>query len=148
MIQQILVLLGIFGLLTSCRGDSDDYRSLIIGDTIPVSLSKEPGNAKHGKLVFVSRERGHCILCHAISGLEVEFQGNLGPDLSNVGNRLTIGQIRLRIVDIMYWNPRATMPSYYREHDLNQVEKQFTNKTILTAQEIEDLVAFLAEQKS
>lgn len=146
--QQIFVLFGLFALLISCSEESFDYRAHIVGDTLPVSLSKEPGNTKHGRLIFVSRERGHCILCHAISGLEAEFQGNLGPDLSDVGSRLTNGQIRLRIVDITFWNPKATMPSYYRMHDLNQVEKKYEKTTILTPQEIEDLVAFLAEQKS
>lgn len=140
-------LIGILALLIACSRESIIDPPRIVGDTIPAPLSHERGDAEQGKLVFVSRERGHCILCHRIKGLKAEFQGNLGPDLSNVGNRLTRGQLRLRIVDITFLNPNATMPPYFRIHDLNQVENRYNTQTILSPQEIEDLVSYLVEQK-
>ena len=140
-------LFGVLALLIACSRESIIDPPRIVGDTIPAPLSHEAGDAKQGKLVFVSRERGHCILCHTIEGLKAEFQGNLGPDLSDVGNRLTSGQLRLRIVDITFLNPNTAMPPYFRIHDLNQVENRYKMQTILSAQEIEDLVSYLIEQK-
>lgn len=140
-------LFAVLALLSACSRESIIDPPRIVGDTIPAPLSQELGDAKQGKLVFVSRERGHCILCHTIKGMEAEFQGNLGPDLSDVGNRLTSEQLRLRIVDITFLNPNAAMPPYFRIHDLNQVENRYKMQTILSSQEIEDLVSYLIEQK-
>ena len=142
---------GILMLFVSCDRETIEPlvgQSQIVGDSIPEPLEARIGDAVAGKQVFVSRESGHCILCHTIKGLDEEFQGNLGTDLTQIGNKLTKGQLRLRIADINYLFPWIPMPSYYRIHDLNQVGNQYKMQPILTAQEIEDLVAFLTEQKS
>ena len=100
-----------------------------------------------GKTVFVDRDQGHCVLCHKIDGLDAEFQGNIGPDLSTVGDRLSPAQIRFRLVDLQSLMPDTVMPSYYRLHDLNQVQAQFQGQTILNAEQIEHLVAYLSSRK-
>jgi len=112
-----------------------------------VPLTQSIGDGDEGMQVFQSREQGHCVLCHQIQNLNAEFQGNLGPDLTEVGARLTPGQIRLRIIDYERVLSGVTMPSYYRIHDLNQVGDDYENQSVLTAQQVEDLVAFLSEQK-
>ena len=91
----------------------------------------------------MQREGGHCILCHQVKGLEADFQGNVGPELSDVGARLSAGQIRLRIVDASRINPDIVMPSYHRVKDLRQVAPEFADKPVLSAQEVEDLVSYL-----
>lgn len=116
----------------------------ISGDEIPSPLTSVTGDAELGRLVFVEREQGHCVLCHQVDGLDAEFQGDIGPRLSDVGSRLTPGQIRLRIVDYQEVLSGALMPSYFRIHDLNQVEDHYEGKPMLTAQQIEDLVAWLS----
>lgn len=121
--------------------------SQIVGDAIPNALTAVPGDAKQGSTIFVERERGHCVLCHAIDGLEAEFQGNVGPDLSLVGDRLNPGQLRLRIVDYQIVRPGTLMPSYYRNHDLYQVAEAYQGDPVLTAQEVEDLVSYLSERR-
>lgn len=118
--------------------------SRIVGDAIPDALTDMPGNAETGLAIFTDRERGHCVLCHQVSGLVVPFQGNLGPDLTTVGIRLDPGQLRLRIVDYQRVRPGTVMPSYYRIHDLHQVEEDQRGKPVLSAQEVEDLVAYLS----
>jgi sulfur-oxidizing protein SoxX len=118
--------------------------SQIVGDAIPGSLTDMPGNAETGLTIFTDRDSGHCILCHQVSGLDVPFQGNLGPDLTTVGIRLDPGQLRLRIVDYQRVRPGTVMPSYYRIHDLHQVDKDQHGKPVLSAQEVEDLVAYLS----
>ena len=119
----------------------------IVGDAIPTRLSAAPGLAERGREIFIDRERGHCVLCHAVDGLEAEFQGNVGPDLSSVGDRLSPGQLRLRIVDYQIVRPGTLMPSYYRIHDLYQVADQYQDEPILTAKEVEDLVTYLSERR-
>lgn len=119
----------------------------ISGDAIPAPLTSTAGNADRGKVIFVDRDAGHCVLCHAVSDLDVEFQGDIGPDLSLVGARLSAGQLRLRIVDYQIVRPGTLMPSYFRIHDLHQVETAFAGETILSAQDIEDIVAYLAGQR-
>lgn len=119
----------------------------IVGDAIPAALTDLPGNAERGSEIFVDRERGHCVLCHVIEGLEAEFQGNVGPDLSSVGDRLSAGQLRLRIADYQIVRPGTLMPSYYRNHDLYQVAEAYQDAPVLTAQEVEDLVSYLSERR-
>ncbi len=141
-----------FGLviaLASC-GDTGPHlvsNSQVVGDTIPKALTAVPGDAERGSDIFVDRERGHCVLCHAIEGLEAEFQGNVGPDLSLVGDRLSAGQLRLRIADYQIVRPGTLMPSYYRIHDLYQVAEAYQDDPVLTAQEVEDLVSYLSERR-
>lgn len=120
----------------------------IVSDALPISLTGQAGRIDQGRVEFISRETGHCILCHAITGLDAEFQGNAGPDLTTVGDRLSLGQIRLRVVDYQLISPGALMPSYYRNHNLYQVSDEYRGASILTAQQVEDIAAFLAAQQS
>ncbi|MBT3565443.1 MAG: sulfur oxidation c-type cytochrome SoxX [Gammaproteobacteria bacterium] len=94
--------------------------------------------------IFVKREAGHCVLCHQINGLDAPFQGNLGPDLSEVGSRLTPAQIRFRIADASRLNPATVMPPYYRINDLSQVLEEVRGKPVLSADNVEQLVYFLS----
>lgn len=115
----------------------------IVGDGLPTALTKFEGVEARGEQIFTEREAGHCVLCHRVDGLEVEFQGSVGPDLTLVGGRLSPAQLRLRIVDYQKVVPGALMPSYYRLHDLYRVEPSYRGATILSAQQVEDLVAYL-----
>lgn len=121
---------------------------MISGDAIESALTDSKGDPVRGEEIFSSRESGHCVLCHQVEGLAAEFQGNIGPDLTFVGDRLTAAQLRLRIVDYQIVQPGALMPSYYRIHDLNQVGEAFLGETILSAQDIEDIIAYLLARKA
>ena len=147
MIRRILI--AVF-LVSACGGDDPRLvePSQIVGDAIPQPLTKTLGDANRGKIVFSERDRGHCVLCHVVRGLDVEFQGNIGPDLTYVADRLSAGQVRLRIVDYQLVRPGTLMPSYYRNHDLYQVGEAFADAPILTAEQIEDLVAYLIEMEA
>ena len=119
----------------------------ITADAIPQPLISSPGDAASGALVISDRGQGHCVLCHVVSDLSVEFQGNVGPDLSNVGKRLSPGQLRLRIVDYQIVKPGTLMPSYYRTDNLYQVSETYIGDPVLSAQAVEDLVAYLSDLK-
>jgi len=144
------LVLGLIVMGTACSPAtetlSDTYE--IVGDTIPAALTDTPGNLENGLRVFSSREGGHCVLCHQVSGLTVEFQGNLGPDLSFVADRLSTEQLRLRLVDYEKVRPGTVMPSYYRIDALNQVGKPYRGQSILSAQEIEDVLVYLGSLKT
>ncbi len=115
----------------------------IVGETIPQSLTGVPGDPKRGRAIVVKRE-STCLLCHSGPFPDQRFQGNLSPDLTGVGSRWTDGELRLRMVDAAYLNPATIMPSFYKIDGLNRVAPNLRGKPVLTAQEIEDVVAFLA----
>ena len=112
------------------------------GDAIRGPLTTQPGDAARGKSIAVSRD-SNCILCHAVPDSGERFMGNLGPPLAGVGARLSAGQLRLRIVDSMRLNPETIMPSYYRVEGLTGVAGPYRDKPVLTAQQIEDVIAYL-----
>jgi sulfur-oxidizing protein SoxX len=116
----------------------------VVGDAIPESLTGAPGDAARGRAIVVDRTRGLCLLCHAGPFSEERFQGNLAPDLTGVGGRLSPGQLRLRLVDGRALNPETIMPSYYSLAGLARVGRAWQGRPILSAAEIEDVVAFLA----
>jgi len=105
------------------------------------------GDPARGRAIVVNRQLGLCLLCHSGPFPEERFQGSIGPDLNGIGARLSEGQIRLRIVDPARFNPSTVMPAYYRSEGLTQVAPSFKGKPILSAEQIEDVVAFLATLK-
>ncbi|MBW5436786.1 sulfur oxidation c-type cytochrome SoxX [Bradyrhizobium canariense] len=115
----------------------------IVSDGIAESLTGAPGDAARGRALVLARTTT-CILCHSGPFPETRFQGDLAPDLSGAGNRWTVSQLRLRLVDAARFNPETIMPSYYRTDHLVRVGRNFAGKPILSAAEIEDIVAFLA----
>src|SRR5580704_5404116 len=115
----------------------------VVGDAIPDSLTGAPGDPVRGKAIVVSRQTGLCLLCHSAPLPEEKFQGTIGPDLKGAGSRNSEGQLRLRIVDSRIFKPDTIMPAYYRRDGLERVAPAFRGKTVLTAEQIEDVVAFL-----
>src|SRR5262245_38576555 len=116
---------------------------VIVGDAIPASLTGAPGDLVRGKAIVASRQTGLCLLCHSAPLPDEKFQGTIGPDLKGAGSRNTEGQLRLRIVDPRIFNSDTIMPAYYRRDGLTKVAPAFRGKTVLTAEQIEDVVAFL-----
>ena len=116
-------------------------------DSMPKPLSDAPGDAARGRAIVANRTVGLCLLCHSGPIPEERFQGNLAPSLAGAGSRSTPAQLRLRIVDAARLNPDTIMPSYFRVDGLSRVAKNFQGKSILSAQQIEDVVAYLATLK-
>jgi sulfur-oxidizing protein SoxX len=116
-------------------------------DAIPSSLTGTAGDALAGKKIVLDRQVGLCLLCHSGPFPEEQFQGDLAPSLAGVGSRLSAGQIRLRIVDASRVNPKTIMPPYFRTDALQRVAPAYRGKSVLSAQQIEDVVAFLATLK-
>jgi sulfur-oxidizing protein SoxX len=116
----------------------------IVGDAIPASLTGAQGDAARGRAIVTNRQLGLCLLCHSGPFPEERLQGTMAPDLKGAGIRATPGQLRLRIVDASRLNPNTIMPPYYRADGLVRVTPSLRGKPLLTAEQIEDVVAFLA----
>jgi L-cysteine S-thiosulfotransferase len=97
-----------------------------------------------GREIYLDRNLGHCLLCHRAKQIEAPFQGTIGPDLSTVGSRLSPSQIRAKIVNPLASNPHTVMPAYYKTDGLNQVAREYQGKPILSAVQIEHVVAFVS----
>lgn len=115
---------------------------VVNGDAITEPMAAA-GDPQRGRRIVRDRETGNCLICHKVPEPDELFQGDLGPDLGGIGKRLTAGQIRLRLVDESRLNPQTLMPPYYRVDGLNRVAARYRGKPVLTAQEIEDVVAYL-----
>ncbi len=116
-------------------------------DAIATPLTSTPGDATRGRQIVISREGGHCILCHHVPADEVKVFGNVAPALDGVGKRLSAAQIRQRVVDITAVNPDAVMPVFHRTTGLNRVAAEYRDKPVLSAQQVEDVAAYLASLK-
>ena len=112
-------------------------------DGLPSPLTDTPGDAARGRAIVANRQVGLCLLCHTGPIPEERFQGNLAPDLAGAGDRWTAAQLRLRMVDSRRINPATIMPAYYSSEGLQRVPAALADKTILSAQQIEDVVAYL-----
>jgi sulfur-oxidizing protein SoxX len=119
----------------------------INNDGISEPLAGLVGDAASGRTIVANRQVGLCILCHQAPIPEERLQGDLATNLAGAGSRWSAAQLRLRIVDARKLNPKTIMPSYYRTRDLNRVGTQWRAKPVLTAQQIEDVVAYLATLK-
>jgi L-cysteine S-thiosulfotransferase len=84
-----------------------------------------------------------CVTCHAMPLPQREFHGTVGPLLDGIGRRAMAGVLRLRLVDAKAFNPETIMPAYYKVEGLHRVLDRYHAKPILTAQQIEDVIAYL-----
>jgi sulfur-oxidizing protein SoxX len=119
----------------------------IVGDAIPASLTGEKGDAARGRAIVANHNLGLCLLCHSGPFPEDKFQGTVAPDLAGAGARWSEGQLRLRIVDAGKLNAATIMPPFYRVDHLSRVPPAYRDKPVLTAVEVEDVVAYLMTLK-
>jgi L-cysteine S-thiosulfotransferase len=115
----------------------------VSGDEIRASLTGTAGDPERGRAIVTDRHVGLCLLCHSGPFAEERFQGDLAPDLRGAGARWNEGQLRLRIVDSSRINAATIMPAYYKTEGLTRVAPAFRGKPVLSAEQIEDVVAFL-----
>jgi sulfur-oxidizing protein SoxX len=140
--------------MVACAAAADPQpsklRSYVVkGDAIAESLIGRAGDAAKGAALMQQRQKSLCVLCHAGPFPESHLQGTLAPDLTGVGSRLSAGQLRLRLVDMGRLNPQSIMPSYgvVAHNDDARIAAVWRGKTILSSDEIEDLVAYLVTLK-
>jgi sulfur-oxidizing protein SoxX len=122
---------------------------LSVPSGMPRPLTARPGDARRGKAIAVNSDRGNCNICHKmpISEIPAGAFGDLGPALDAVGSRLSVAELRLRIANPRLINPDTIMPAYRVVKGLNRVAAGYVGRPILSAQDVEDLVAYLASLK-
>lgn len=119
----------------------------VVKDTIPQSLTGKAGDPIAGRKAAISRKKGNCLACHVISDIkEQQFHGEVGPELSDVGSNYSAAELRLRVVDPKIVNPDSIMPSFHKVKT-NNILKKWKGKTVISAQEVEDIVAYLMTLK-
>jgi sulfur-oxidizing protein SoxX len=128
--------------LAGCATPAAPVENPVRGDSMPEPLTAAAGDPARGREIVIGRE-ANCLLCHAIAETGQRFMGDVGPTLSGVGSRLSAGQIRLRIVDPTRVKPDIAMPAYHRTRDLDRVAEPDRGKPVLSAQQVEDVVAYL-----
>ena len=119
----------------------------VSGDAITAPLTSATPDPDRGRAIVVDRGNGNCLICHKLPAPSEPFQGTIGPDLAGIGRRLTAAQIRLRLADQSRLNPATLMPPFYRTQDLVRVDSRYAGRPVLTALEIEDVVAYLGTLK-
>ena len=129
--------------------DSMELVKFMIDDesSIAQSLTGKPGDATAGRAAAINRKQGNCLACHVMPIPEQPFHGQIGPDLAGIADRYTEGELRLRVVDSKVINPDSFMPAFYRNTGYHRVLKKFQGKTILSAEQVEDIVAYLMTLK-
>jgi len=115
----------------------------VTGGAIAAPLTGIKGDAERGRAIVTNRQMGLCLLCHSGPFPAEKFQGTIAPNLKGAGARWSEGQLRLRMVDARRLNADTIMPPYYRIDGLRRVAPAFRGKPVLTAEQIEDVVAFL-----
>jgi len=116
---------------------------------INTPLNGLTGEPENGRKLVVDKNKGNCLACHTLPIPEEDFHGTIGPPLIGIASRQNPAQLRLRIADMKQINPFSIMPGYYRDTiKINRIAAKYEGTTILSAQEVEDIVAYLATLKS
>jgi L-cysteine S-thiosulfotransferase len=122
-------------------------RGLSVAIGLLIATEALAGDPVRGRAIVADRQVGLCLLCHSGPFPEERFQGELAPSLAGAGSRWSQDELRMRLVDPARLNPKTIMPSYYKAEGLERVAPAFRGKTILSAEQIEDVVAYLATLK-
>ncbi len=112
------------------------------------SLTGVPGDPAKGREWFSDRKLGNCLACHTNSDLaDLPFHGEVGPPLDGVADRWSLEELRGIVSNSKMTFEGTIMPAFYKVAGLNRPLEDFAGKTILSAQQIEDVVAYLATLK-
>lgn len=123
---------------------------VFVDGAVEQSLTGVAGNPEEGAKVFSSRSMGNCVACHEITTNDAAFPGNVGPMLDGVGERWNEAELRGIVADAKKMYEGSVMPSFYRVDGFIRPGDGYTGKAatelqpVLSAQQIEDVVAFLA----
>lgn len=116
---------------------------------VAMPVSGAAGDPANGANVFKSRKLGNCLACHANSAMKNElFHGEVGPELDGVADRWSAEELRAIIVNSKaVFGEETVMPGFYSLDVGKNVREDLVGKTILSAQEVEDVVAYLGTLK-
>lgn len=115
---------------------------------VGASLTGVAGDVANGRKVFMNRKKGNCLACHVNDDMsEQSFHGEVGPELNGVGDRWETAELRGIVANAKMMFDGTIMPGFYKDAGFNRTLKKFAGKSILTAQEVEDVVAYISTLK-
>jgi L-cysteine S-thiosulfotransferase len=115
---------------------------------VKASLTGQPGDPARGRAVYLDRKLGNCITCHVSADVEGEpFPGEVGPPLDGAGDRYTEAELRALIANSKVVYEGTIMPGFYTLDVGERVGEKYAGETILSAQQVEDVVAYLMTLK-
>lgn len=122
---------------------------------VAASLSGVAGDAASGAVIAGTKSLGNCVACHQLTALaDVPFHGEIGPSLDGAGDRWTEAELRGLMTNAKMTFEGTMMPAFYKVDGFVRPGAAYTGKAptealtpILTAQEIEDVIAFIATLK-
>jgi len=132
-----------FAVATNAVAAEKAMYTVMNGESIPKSLTGKAGDAKNGRKLAIHRKKGNCLACHEMPIPEQAFHGKIGPSLKGIASRMSEGEMRLRIVNPKVANEDTIMPAFYKKDGFTRVLKKFKGKTMLSAAQIEDIIAYL-----
>lgn len=156
MFISIGIIIFLFAAFAPASGLADDTAMLpanycnweVVDYAIEKPLCGLSGDARRGKIIVSDGHLGNCLACHQLPIQGIEAYGTIGPSLQGIASRFTEAQIRIRIIDTRNINPMSIMPGFYRDPRLiNRPGKLYRGKTFLTAQQVEDVIAYLVTLK-
>jgi len=122
-------------------------RALAVALAATAAAAQAAGSAERGAAIVASRSQGLCVLCHAVPGQPEPLQGTIGPPLAGVGARMSRDELRRHVVEPERYNADTVMPSYARSAGFARVAPAWRGKPLLSAAQIDDVVAYLAGLK-
>ena len=115
---------------------------------ISASLTGVAGDPVAGKKVSTNRKLGNCLACHVNDDASSQsFHGEVGPELNGAGSRWSEEELRGIVVNSKNTFEGTIMPAFYNTQNGVRTLKKFVGKTILSAQQVEDVVAYILTLK-
>ena len=148
----LALMLGVAGILGIAGASAKTVKPAdvkIVDGAVAQALTGEPGDPEKGRRWFMGRKLGNCLACHVNSDMvDQPYHGELGPSLDGVAGRWSMAELRAIVVNSKEtFSLDSIMPGFYRETGLNRVSEKFVGKTILTAQQVEDVIAYMMTLK-
>jgi sulfur-oxidizing protein SoxX len=139
----------IAGITTVAAKDIPPGDVKVVDGKVAGAITDAEVTVAEGRKAFADRKLGNCLACHANSDLSEQlFHGEVGPPLDGVAERWTPEELRAIVINSKaVFGEQTVMPGFYSLDVGQDVAKAFEGKTILTAAEVESIVAYLATLK-
>ena len=143
-----MTLVCLFAGSSAFAGDVVPANVVFNDGAIGVSLTAQAGDPAAGRKVFMNRKQGNCLACHANEDMsDQSFHGEVGPALDGVADRWEAAELRGIVVNSKMMFEGTIMPAFYKDAGFERNLKNFQGKSILNAQQVEDVVAYLLTLK-
>lgn len=143
-----MTLVCLFAGSSAFAGDVVPANVVFNDGAIGVSLTAQAGDPAAGRKVFMNRKQGNCLACHANEDMsDQSFHGEVGPALDGVADRWEAAELRGIVVNSKMMFEGTIMPAFYKDDGFERNLKKFQGKSILNAQQVEDVVAYLLTLK-